>query len=190
MMTRAIAPASVVPARTLPRWLGQGLAVIGASAVLALSAQIAVPALPVPITMQSLAVLAVGVTMGPRLGAAAVLAYLAEGAAGLPVFANFTGTLAHLTGPTGGYLVSFVPTAWLAGRLTRTVWGRTAAGSFATYMAGHTLILGLGAAYLSLSIGTTRAIALGVMPFLVGSVVKSLLGAAIGVAMRSRRGQA
>jgi biotin transport system substrate-specific component len=140
--------------------------------------------------MQSLAVLALGVTMGPSLGAAAVLAYLAEGAAGLPVFANFTGTLGHLTGPTGGYLVSFVPAAWLIGRLTRIGWGRTAAGSFATYMLGHALILGAGAAYLSLSIGATRAIALGVAPFLAGSVVKSLLGAAIGVAMRPRRAQA
>jgi biotin transport system substrate-specific component len=137
--------------------------------------------------MQSLAVLAVGVAMGPRLGAATVLAYLAEGAAGLPVFANFTGTLAHLTGPTGGYLVSFVPAAWLAGRMTRTSWGRTMAGSFATYMAGHVVILGLGAAYLATSIGTTRAIAVGVVPFLVGSVVKSLLGAAVGLAMRPRR---
>ena len=187
MMNRANARVSIEPTRTLPGWLAQGLAIAGGSAVLALSAQIAVPALPVPITMQSLAVLAVGVAMGPRLGAAAVLAYLAEGAAGLPVFANFTGTLAHLTGPTGGYLVSFLPAAWLAGRLTRTSWGRTAAGAFATYIAGHIVILGLGAAYLTTSIGMTRAIAAGVAPFIVGSVVKSLLGTAVGVAMRPRR---
>jgi biotin transport system substrate-specific component len=99
MMSQVIAPTAIEPTRIRPGWLAQGLAVAGGSAVLALSAQIAVPAVPVPITMQSLAVLAVGVTMGPRLGAAAVLAYLAEGAAGLPVFANFTGTLARVMRP-------------------------------------------------------------------------------------------
>lgn len=169
---------------TAPRWIRHGLVILGGSAVLALSAQVAVPALPVPITMQSLAVLGLGAAMGPRLGAAAVLAYLAEGAAGLPVFAGLTGTLAHLTGPTGGYLVSFVPAAWLAGRLTQTAWGRTAGGSFITYMLGHALILGAGAVYLSLSIGASSAIALGVTPFLLGSLVKSALGAAIGLAFR------
>jgi biotin transport system substrate-specific component len=163
-----------------------GLAVLGGSAVLALSAQIAVPALPVPVTMQSLAVLGLGAALGPRLGAAAVVAYLAEGAAGLPVFAGLTGTLAHLTGPTGGYLVSFVPAAWLAGRMTQTRWGRTAPGGFASYMVGHVVILGLGAAYLATSIGAAKAVALGVTPFVVGSVVKSLLGAALGQVFRRR----
>jgi biotin transport system substrate-specific component len=185
-MNTAVA-SPTLPARTVPYWVRSGLAVLGGSAVLAVSAQIAVPALPVPVTMQSLAVLGLGAALGPRLGAAAVVAYLAEGAAGLPVFAGLSGTLAHLTGPTGGYLMSFVPAAWLAGRLTQTRWGRTAPGGFAAYMVGHAVILGLGAAYLATFSGAAKAVALGVTPFVVGSVVKSLLGAALGQAFRRRR---
>lgn len=182
-MNTVIAPATITK-RALPGWLRNALAMLAGSAVLAASAQIAVPMAPVPVTMQSLAVLALGVVLGPRLAAAAVLAYLAEGAAGLPVFAGFSGGVAHMAGPTAGYLVSFVPAAWLAGRLSQVRWGRTAAGSFTAYMLGHALILGAGAAYLSLFTGVAQAVALGVTPFLIGSVVKSLLGAAAGLAVR------
>jgi biotin transport system substrate-specific component len=167
-------------ATAVPSPLRNTLAVAGGSAILALSAQIAVPALPVPITMQSLAVLGVGTVLGSRLGAAAVMLYLAEGASGLPVFANFSGTLAHLTGPTGGYLISFVPAAWLAGRLAQSGWGRGLIRPFLSYMAGHTVILAIGAAWLSLFIGAPKALALGVVPFIAGSLVKSALGATIG----------
>nr|WP_294520917.1 biotin transporter BioY [uncultured Rhodopila sp.] len=172
---------SAAPART--RWLSGGLAVLGGSAVLALSAQIAVPLLPVPITMQSLAVLMLGSVLGPRLGAAAVLLYLLEGASGLPVFANGSGTLAHLTGPTGGYLVSFVPAAWLAGRLAQRGWMRSVIGAFLSYTAGHAVILAAGCAWLSLFVGVSQALALGVVPFIAGSLVKSALGAALGRAL-------
>ncbi len=171
------------------RWLSGGLAALGGSAVLALSAQIAVPMVPVPITMQSLAVLVLGSLLGPRLGMAAVLLYLAEGASGLPVFANGSGTLAHLTGPTGGYLISFVPAAWLAGRLTQIGWSRGAIGSFLSFTAGHAVILAIGCAWLSLFVGAPEALAVGVVPFIAGSLVKSALAAAIGQAVpRMRRG--
>jgi biotin transport system substrate-specific component len=173
---------SVLP-KVLPTWALRAVAVAAGSAAIAVSAQIAVPTLPVPITMQSLAVLAVGMVLGPRLGVAAVLAYLAEGASGLPVFANFSGTLAHLTGPTGGYLISFVPAAWLAGRLAEAGWGRGIARPFMTFALGHVLMLAMGAAYLSLFIGVPEALAVGVVPFIAGSVVKSLLGATAGQAI-------
>ena len=182
-MSTVIAPATITK-HALPGWLRNALAVLAGSAVLAVAAQIAVPMVPVPVTMQSLAVLGLGIAMGPRLGATAVLAYLAEGAAGLPVFAGLSGGLAHLAGPTAGYLVSFVPAAWLAGRLSQTGWGRTAAGSFTAYMLGHAVILAMGTAYLAAFTGLAQAVALGVTPFLVGSVVKSLLGAASGLAVR------
>ena len=162
------------------RLVGQFLAVVGGSAVLAVSAQIAVPGLLVPTTMQSLAVLGVGAVLGPRLGAATVLLYLAEGAAGLPVFANWTGTLIHLTGPTGGYLVGFVPAAWLVGTLARHGLAKGVLRPFLNFLLGHAVILGLGAAYLATIVGPERAVAAGLVPFLWGSVVKSMLGAAIG----------
>jgi len=167
--------------------LGRVLSVIGGSVILAASAQIALPGLLVPTTMQSLAVLALGTLLGPHMGAAAVLLYLGEGACGLPVFANFSGTLAHLTGPTGGYLVSFVPAAWLAGYLARAGCGNGLVRPFLTYLLGHALILGAGTAYLSLAIGPARAMAIGLVPFLWGSIVKSMLGAALSEAANRLR---
>ena len=170
--------------RTLPHWLHDTLVVIGGSALLAVSAQIAIPWLPVPVTMQSLAVIAISIAVGPRLGVVTVLAYLAEGAVGLPVFATMAGGLGHLTGPTGGYLASFVPAAWATGQLARTHWGQRPSGMVLNYLLGHGIILAIGAAYLASFSGIARAVALGVVPFIAGSVVKSLLGAAIGVALR------
>ena len=83
--------------------LGRKVALVLAGSVLiAISAQISVPMFPVPMTLQTLAVILVGLTLGARMGAASVLAYLAEGAAGLPVFANGGAGAVHLMGPTAG----------------------------------------------------------------------------------------
>ncbi|WP_372572460.1 biotin transporter BioY [Ruegeria jejuensis] len=88
--------------------------VLGGSLFIAVAAQISVPMWPVPITMQMLAILVVGLTYGSRLGAVTLLAYLGEGAMGLPVFAGGASTAA-LFGPTAGFLLGFVMVAWLAG---------------------------------------------------------------------------
>jgi len=87
--------------------LKQVLMVAGGTAFIALAAQISVPMLPVPMTLQTLAILMVGFTFGARLGAATLIAYLAEGAMGLPVFANGMNGVAF-AGPTAGFLVGFV----------------------------------------------------------------------------------
>src|SRR5258705_97629 len=81
----------------------------------ALAAQVAIPIGPVPITGQTFAVLLTGALLGSRLGAAAIIAYLVEGACGLPFFAAGSGGLAHLLGPTGGYLVAFPAAAYITG---------------------------------------------------------------------------
>ncbi len=93
----------------------QMLMVLGGSLFIALAAQVSVPMLPVPMTLQTLAILIVGLTFGARLGAATLFVYLAQGAMGLPVFANGAGTLAYMMGPTGGFLLGFLGMAWLAG---------------------------------------------------------------------------
>lgn len=90
------------------------LQVLGGSALVAVAAQISVPMIPVPMTLQTLAVLLVGLTLGSRLGALSLIAYLLEGAAGLPVFANMSNGLAFF-GPTAGFLFGFVLMAYLAG---------------------------------------------------------------------------
>ena len=94
--------------------LKQVLMVAGGTAFIALAAQISVPMLPVPMTLQTLAILMVGFTFGARLGAATLIAYLAEGAMGLPVFANGMNGVAF-AGPTAGFLVGFVGMSWAAG---------------------------------------------------------------------------
>ncbi len=94
--------------------LSKAVLVLAGSAFIAKAAQISVPLEPVPMTLQTLAILIVGLTMGSRLGALTVLAYLAEGAVGLPVFAEGKSTLA-LIGPTAGFLVGFVGMAFIAG---------------------------------------------------------------------------
>ena len=98
----------------------QILMVLAGSVFVAIAAQISVPMFPVPMTLQTVAILIVGMTMGARLGAATLLVYLAEGAMGLPVFANGGAGLPYMMGPTGGFLLGFVLMAWLAGLATET----------------------------------------------------------------------
>lgn len=92
----------------------KGMMVLLGSAFIAIAAQISVPMLPVPMTLQTLAILIVGLTFGSRLGGLTLLAYLAEGAAGLPVFAH-GGSMLAFVGPTAGFLAGFVAMAYLAG---------------------------------------------------------------------------
>ena len=94
--------------------VSKAVLVLAGSAFIAVAAQVSVPMIPVPMTLQTLAVLMVGLTMGSRLGAVTVLAYLAEGAMGLPVFAEGKSTLA-LIGPSAGFLLGFVGMAFIAG---------------------------------------------------------------------------
>jgi biotin transport system substrate-specific component len=141
--------------------------------------------LPVPITMQTFAVTVVGAVFGWRLGAVAVLAWLAEGALGLPVFATGSGSLASFTGPTAGYLLSFPVAAALVGWCAeRGLTARSLLVSFGVMLAANALMLAGGAAWLSQLIGAPRAIAFGVTPFLLGSVLKSGLAATSVEAVR------
>lgn len=95
--------------------LQQLMLVAGGSLFIALAAQVSVPMIPVPMTLQTLAILIVGLTYGARLGLATLVAYLAEGAAGLPVFSNGGAGIAYFFGPTCGFLLGFALMAWLAG---------------------------------------------------------------------------
>lgn len=165
------------------------LLTLGGSLAIAASAQIQVPMQPVPMTMQSLVVLLIGIAYGPRLGAATVMLYLLEGLVGLPVFAGFKAGPAALAGPTGGFLIGFVPAAALAGWLAARGWARNVWRSVATFVAGHAVLFASGVTWLGLLIGFERAVMLGLLPFLPGTVVKAALGAALVVAMRGvRRG--
>ena len=157
--------------------------VLAASLALWASAKLSIPIGPVPISMQTLVVLVLGAALGPRLGALAVLAYLAEGAAGLPVFAGTPEKgigLAYMVGPTGGYLVGFVVAAFTVGALARRRWDRSFLAATALMLVGHAIVFAFGLLWLGTVIGWDRpVVALGLTPFLIGTLAKSLVGAAV-----------
>ncbi|MES2256526.1 MAG: biotin transporter BioY [Pseudomonadota bacterium] len=161
-------------------WLFKSaLLVIGGSLALTLSAKIQVPFWPVPITMQSMVALLIGVTFGSRLGALTILAYLAEGVAGLPVFAGMAAGPAYLAGPTGGYLLGFLLGGVFAGWAAERGWGRDLPRTVLVMLLGHFLIFAPGALWLAVLFGWNKTIAFGIAPFLLATLLKSALGAAI-----------
>lgn len=130
---------------------------------------------PVPATMQTLAVLLLGALGGPRLGVAAVVLYLAQGAAGLPFFANGTAGPAVLAGPTAGYLLGFLPAAALAGLAAGAVWWRQALW----LSAAHLVLFVPGVLWLAGFVGLERALWAGFVLFIPGTVLKTALAFAI-----------
>ena len=158
------------------------LAVIG-SALLWLSAKIQVPFWPVPMTMQTFVVLTLGMAYGWRLGAATVMLYLVEGAAGLPVFAGTPEKgigLAYMLGGTGGYLVGFVLAAAVCGYLAERGWDRRVVTTALAMLVGNALIYIPGLLWLGSLFGWDKPIVeWGLTPFILGDVVKLALAAAI-----------
>jgi biotin transport system substrate-specific component len=147
------------------------------SAVLAVSAKVQVPFWPVPMTMQTLVVLLIGAHAGTRLAGLTVLAYLLEGAVGLPVFSTGAG-LAFMAGPTGGYLVGFLVSALLVSFAVERGFTRSLPAALAVFVVGDLVILGLGVAWLSTLIGFEKALMVGVVPFLPAEALKIALATA------------
>jgi biotin transport system substrate-specific component len=153
------------------------LAVAG-TALLAVSAKIQVPFWPVPMTMQTFVVLVLGAAYGWRLGGATLALYLAEGAAGLPVFAK-GGSLAYFAGPTGGYLIGFLLAAVLVGWLAERGSDRAVLRTLAAMLIGTAIIFVCGIGWLATLIGLNKAIAAGLTPFLASEAFKVALAAAV-----------
>jgi biotin transport system substrate-specific component len=155
------------------------LLVLAGSALIALAAQVAVPLpfSPVPVTGQTFAVLLVGAALGATRGAAAVLAYLAEGALGLPVFAGGLAGPAPLLGPTGGYLFGFLPAAWICGALAERGWDRHFLSTLAAMTVGDLAVFVVGVPWLALFVGSEAALAFGFAPFVAGNLAKIVLAA-------------
>ena len=142
---------------------------------LAISAQISIPWQPVPLTFQSSTVILLGLVLGWRLGAQIVLSYLFVGALGIPVFANFSGGLPVLYGPTAGYLYAFLPAAILAGYLAQHGWARNWGLSFFAAILAVTIIFIGGVIGLQFFVGWKNAVLLGVLPFIVTEPIKLLV---------------
>lgn len=173
----------------------RGLAlVVGFSLLTALAAQVVIPLpwTPVPVTGQTFAVLLTGALLGSRLGALAMLAYLIEGAAGLPFFAAGGAGIGRLLfSPTSGYLLAYPAAAFLVGLLAERGWDRRWLTAAAAMALGSIVILLGGWAWLTRFVGPAAAWQAGVAPFLIGDVVKIALAAAVlptGWALLRRKG--
>lgn len=172
------------------KWAGLydlGLIIAG-SVVIALSAQLAIPLpfSPIPVTGQTFAVLMIGALFGARRGVLSVLAYIIEGAAGLPVFAMGTGGPGVLVGPRGGYLLGFVFAACAVGFLAARGWGRRIRTTAMAMVFGNMIIYAFGLLWLfclrfilGVSIGNTGILAVGLYPFIIGDILKTALAAAL-----------
>jgi biotin transport system substrate-specific component len=182
MTEKAVTIPSVVIERLVRgRAAADMLLVVGASALIAIAAQIAIPLpfTPVPLTLQPLAVIFVGVALGATRGAAAAALYLLEGFSGMPVFAQGHGGPAWLLGATAGYLYSYPFAAWVAGFVSQRGWG----SSIVRSITGMLLALGViylgGWSWLAALTDARTAFAAGVAPFVVADIVKVAIGAAL-----------
>ncbi|QIM62126.1 biotin transporter BioY [Pasteurellaceae bacterium Orientalotternb1] len=152
--------------------------IIGAN-LIAIFAQISVPMYPVPITGQTLALTVVGFALGRKAATSAVLCYLFEGIIGLPVFANASSGIQALLGPSGGYLIGFVPTAYLLGYFSdkgvlNSFWKSVFAALLATVVT-----FAFGLAQLSLFVPADKVLAFGLYPFILGGVIKAFLASVL-----------
>ena len=153
--------------------------VVFGSLLLAVSAQFKIPLYPVPATGQTLIVLLIGMTYGPRLGGITLAAYLFEGALGLPVFAGGAAGAAVLMGPTAGYLFGFLLAAIAMGHFAERGMGRTVVSTIAAMVIGNCVIYLCGALWLANFIGFGQAIVAGVLPFLYGDALKLVVAAGL-----------
>ena len=176
------------PAAHRPEQAARALVlVVGGTLLLWASAKVQVPFWPVPATLQTLAVVLIGAFYGSRLGAATVAAYLAEGAAGLPVFAGTPEKgigLAYMVGPTGGYLAGFLLAAFIIGRLVESGFARNLPTVALSVGTAHAAVHLCGLAWLSAAIGMSNAVNAGFLPFVPADVVKMALSTTLILAVR------
>ncbi|MDJ1156946.1 biotin transporter BioY [Chelatococcus sp. SYSU_G07232] len=157
--------------------------ILAGSWLLAAASWIEVPMYPVPMTMQTYAVLVIGALCGLRLASETVGAYLLQGALGLPVFAGGAAGYVHFLGPTGGFLVGFLLAAALIGWLADHGWNASPARLALSLTAGHLLLFAPGLAHLAGFVGAEKAIGLGWTPFVAGTALKTALAFATVVGL-------
>lgn len=159
--------------------------VLTGAAVVALLAQVSIPLWPVPITGQTLGVIVVGAALGSRRGAAALTTYLLVGLAGLPVFADFTGSLAAVAKPSFGFVIGFIVAAFVAGWFAERAWDRRPALAFLGFAAASVVPFLFGIPYMALILNVVLGLDYsfagildaGLFPFIVGGLVKAALAA-------------
>jgi biotin transport system substrate-specific component len=155
--------------------------VLGGALLTAGAAQVSVPIWPVPITGQTLAVLLVGSALGARRGALSMLVYALLGVVGLPVFADGSAGVGVLVGPSGGYIVGFVAAAALVGWVAERFGDRPLRNALLSFALGTVVTFVTGMAWLAVALGLDlqQTLQYGLYPFVLGGVVKTLIGAGV-----------
>lgn len=162
------------------------MTVIIGVALMALSARVQIPFWPVPMTLHTVAVMGFAVVLGPRMATSIFMAYLAAGAAGLPVFSGSPERgigFAYMMGPTGGYLAGYLVACGLTGWLSQ---GKGLIGRFGAMLAGLALVYALGMAWLALYVPAAKLLAVGLLPFLAGDLIKIGIVAVAAPALSKR----
>ena len=185
-MTPHTVPAGTLAAAVLPlnnTLLRNLMLAVTGSLLLWISAKVSIPFWPVPLTMQTLVVLMIGMAFGARLGAATVALYLLEGAAGLPVFSGTPEKglgLAYMMSTTGGYLLGFVFAAGAVGFLAERGWDRNLSTTALAMVIGTVLIYIPGLLWLGMVVGWDKPIlSWGLTPFLAGDTLKLVIAAVL-----------
>ncbi|ANU21371.1 BioY family transporter [Planococcus plakortidis] len=157
------------------------------AAIIGILAQVTIPLPLVPITGQTLAIGLAATILGARYGTLSILVYLAIGAAGMPVFAQMSGGLGSLFGPTGGYLFGFIPTAFVIGYYLEKM-GFTIRNAVVANILGMFVALGFGTVWLKIfaELSWAGAFMGGFAPFILVGVIKAVLAAWIGISVRNR----
>jgi biotin transport system substrate-specific component len=153
--------------------------VLAASALMALLAQLTIPLPVVPVTGQTLGVLLIGASLGSKKGSLAMLAYLAEGALGAPVFAGGSGGIAVIAGPTAGYLYGFVVAAFVVGWLAERGFDRNLLTAAVAMLVGTVAMYAVALPWLSFYVPGDKLLSVGLIPFIPGNLVKLVLAAAL-----------
>jgi biotin transport system substrate-specific component len=176
-----------MPRETAMRYAMYAFLVAFGSMLIAIAGQVKVPMWPVPTTLQTLAIFTIAAAYGRNLAVATLLAYMAEGAVGLPVFTNGGGLAYFATSATTGYLIGFVIAAGITGWAADRGYSRKPLGLGVANVSGALLILVLGAAWIAFhpAYGFEKAWAWGVGPFIVTDIVKAVLAAALVPALWS-----
>jgi biotin transport system substrate-specific component len=155
------------------------------AALTAAGAYVAIPVGPVPIVLQNLFIFLSGLLLGPRWGAASVGTYLLAGALGLPVFAGGTGGIGHFAGPTGGYLLGYLPAVYVIGLISSGSKKRVVLDIVAM-VAGGVVVYAIGLSWLKIltKMSMAKTLAVGMLPFLPGDAIK--IAAAVPIAKSLR----
>ena len=179
MLTSATYADVLRPSRKTYAGLYDVVSIIGGSLLIGLCAQVRffLPFSPVPVTGQTFAVLMIGALLGARRGCVCVLAYIMEGVVGLPVFATGAGS-AILRGFTGGYIVGFIPAAYVVGLLAEKGWDRRIGTTVLAMTLGNIVIYAFGLFWLCCLVrGIKTVLTLGLYPFILGDLLKIALAA-------------